>query len=169
MFRLFTLASILGLYAFPLAAAEFAHVPLGHVRYEEVFSIFVVVLILSVLFETALSPIYSWHLYLRYMEGRGFKTVINVGMAYLMLWAYDLDVVADLLTALQDPGMAPVEQQTGGRWLTALLIAGGSDGVFKVMTRLKIRDPQENRLRAIAAGNDEVRRQEGLRQEAFRG
>lgn len=42
----------------------------------------------------------------------------------------------------------PAVKSFWGQLLTALLIAGGSDGVFRLFTKLNIRNPQENRDRA---------------------
>ena len=42
-------------------------------------------------------------------------------------------------------------QTIGGQFLTALLIAGGSDGVLQIFTKLGIRNPAERKERAEEA------------------
>lgn len=132
-------AVVLGGAAAALAAAD----PLD-VDAEKLGSVLLVFLVLSLVFETAMTPIFNWRVFLRHFEGRGVKVPLTIGLAFLIFWGYDLDIVERLLTALGH------EQSSnfGGRVLTALLIAGGSDGVFRVFARLGIRDPQDRREKA---------------------
>jgi hypothetical protein len=111
---------------------------------EKVGEILLVFLVLSVVFEVALTPVFNWRVFLKYFEGKGVKTPVTVVLAFIVFWSYGLDVVSDLLVALGHP--AP--QTVGGRLLTALLIAGGSDGVLRIFTKLGIRDPAERKQRA---------------------
>ena len=56
-------------------------------------------------------------------------------------------MLKELLVAL---GYSAV-QTIGGQFLTALLIAGGSDGVLQIFTKLGIRNPAERKERAEEA------------------
>jgi len=114
---------------------------------EKVGEILLVFLVLSVVFEVALTPIFNWRVFLKHLEGKGWKTPITVALAFIVFWSYDLDVVKDLLVAL---GYS-ASQTIGGQVLTALLIAGGSDGVLRIFTKLGIRDPAERKQRAVEA------------------
>jgi len=114
---------------------------------EKVGEVLLVFLVLSVVFEVALTPIFNWRVFLKHLEGKGWKTPITVALAFIVFWSYDLDVVKDLLVAL---GYS-ASQTTGGQVLTALLIAGGSDGVLRIFTKLGIRDPAERKRRADEA------------------
>jgi len=67
----------------------------------------------------------------------------------LVFWSYDLDIIRDLLVALDQ--RKSEDHTFGGQILTALLIAGGSDGVFRIFTKLKIRDPVERKKKAEQA------------------
>jgi hypothetical protein len=80
-----------------------------------------------------------------HLEGKGYKTPITVALAFIVFWGYGLDIIRDLLVALK----RPAEVSIGGQILTALLIAGGSSGVFQIFTRLKIRmAPEERQAKA---------------------
>ena len=70
-------------------------------------------------------------------DGKGVKTPVTVILAFVVFWGYGLDIVYDLLTALGYEATVTL----GGQALTALLIAGGSSGIFNIYKRLGIRTP----------------------------
>lgn len=114
---------------------------------EAVGGVLVVFLTLSLVFESAMSVIFNWRWFLARFEGKGIKTPLIIGTAFVVFWGYGLDVVHDLLTALG----YQVESNLGGQILTALLIAGGSDGIFRIFARLGIRSPAERARKAREA------------------
>lgn len=114
-------------------------------RPQAVFNVLFVFLALSLVFESAMSVLFDWRLFIRHFEGRGVKTPIIVGTAFLVFWSYDLDIIHDLLTALNQ---GRPEKSVMGQFLTALLIAGGSGGLFRIFARLGIRSPEERRRKA---------------------
>ncbi len=115
---------------------------------EGIGEVLVTFLVLSVVFEVALTPLFNWRLFLKHLEGKGWKTPITVGIAYLVFWGYNLDIIYDLLTALG----YPVTKGLGGQILTAFLIAGGSDGILQIFRKLKIREsPEDRRVRTEVA------------------
>lgn len=65
--------------------------------------------------------------------------------ALLVFWSYDLDIAYRLLRALD---YRTVTKSFMGQVLTALLIAGGSSGVFRIFARLGIRIPEERERKA---------------------
>jgi hypothetical protein len=107
---------------------------------ENIGEVLVKFLVLSVVFEVALTPVFNWRIFLRYFDGKGLKTPLTIILAFLMFWGYRLDIIRDILVALNytDPGIT-----FWGQVITAMLIAGGSDGVFRVFTKLGIRNPAE--------------------------
>ena len=113
----------------------------------KVGEVLIVFLVLSVMFEVALTPIFNWRVFSKYAEGKGWKTPIVVVAALLLFWKYDLDIISDLLNALGHSASLTF----GGQVLTALLIAGGSDGVFRIFTKLNIRNPAERIKKAEQA------------------
>jgi hypothetical protein len=114
---------------------------------DAVGDVLVVFLVLSLVFESAMSVLFDWRLFLVRFEGKGVKTPIIVGTAFLVFWGYDLDIVYDLLVALG----YDVSPTLGGQVLTALLIAGGSGGIFRIFSRLGIRSPKERERKAAEA------------------
>jgi len=118
-----------------------------NVNWDSVGSVLIVFLVLSIVFETAMTPVFNWRIFLLHFEGKGVKIPLTVISAFIVFWAYNLDIVANLLTALGHPQ----NPNLGGRILTAFLIAGGSDGVFRIFTKLGIRNPTERKEKAAEA------------------
>lgn len=117
------------------------------VKWDLIGSVLVIFLVLSVVFETALTPIFNWRIFLLHFEEKGVKVPLTVGTAFIVFWAYDLDLIARLMTALGHEQ----EANFGGRVLTAFLIAGGSDGIFRIFSKLGIRNPTERKEKAEEA------------------
>lgn len=118
------------------------------VNMEDIKSVLVVFLILSVVFEVALTPLFNWRVFMARFEGKGYKTPITVVLAFVVFWGYDLDIISDLLVAMN----RSAKMSIGGQILTALLIAGGSSGVFQILTKLKIRmEPKDRAAKAEEA------------------
>jgi len=133
------LALIVLLLPSAASAAQFA--PIDDETLTAIGTVLFVFLVLSIIFEAALTPLFNWRIFVRHFEGRGVKTPIVVVLAFVFFWSFGLDIVSEVLAALTTD-MSP-EPTFGGQVLTALLIAGGSDGIFRIFTRLKIRDPAE--------------------------
>lgn len=113
-------------------------------RWNDLGSVLLVFLVLSVVFETAMTPIFNWRVFLARFEGKGIKTPVVTVLAFIVFWRYDLDIVNQLLNALG----VKSSMNFGGQMLSALLIAGGSDGIFRIFTKLGIRNPTERREKA---------------------
>lgn len=115
---------------------------------DAVGQVLLVFLVLSVVFEAALTPIFNWRLFIRKLGGTGVKTPITIILALLIFWKYDLDIINDLLIALdQISDDSPIT--FWGQVITAFLIAGGSDGIFRIFKRLKIRAPEERKAEVL--------------------
>ena len=114
----------------------------GGIDMDKIGDVLITFLILAVIFEVALTPIFNWRIFAERFEGKGVKTPLIVVLAFIIFWKYDLDIITDVLVAL-DKLPVGTSATFGGQLITALLIAGGSDGVFRVFTRLGIRNPQE--------------------------
>ncbi|MES9906619.1 MAG: hypothetical protein ABW168_28545, partial [Sedimenticola sp.] len=67
---------------------------------KKVGDVLFVILVLSVVFEVAMTPVFNWRYFLVHAEGKGWKTPIVTGAALLVFWSYDLDIIHDLLVAL---------------------------------------------------------------------
>ena len=114
---------------------------------DSVVDVLIVFLVLSIVFEVALTPIFNWRIFLAYFEGKGYKTPMTVVLAFLVFWGYNLDIITDLLHILT-PNITIEGPTKGGQVLTALLIAGGSSGFFQVLKKLNLIDV-EGRTRRL--------------------
>ena len=138
----------------------------GSVDTQKLYDVLLPYLVLAVVFEVALSPIFSWRIFLLYCEGKGYKTPITIFFAYVTFSAAGLDVFGDLLDALGHP-YDPSESQWWGQFFTAFLIAGGSSGIYQIFAKLGIRRPDLNKIKAeevrgvVAAQKAELERKKG--------
>ncbi len=124
-----------------------------------IMNILVVFLVLSVVFEVALEPIFNWEIFLAYFHNKGYEVPIQVVLAFLVFSAYKLDIVTDLVNILKpvistevaNEGL-PYPPTFGGKAITALLIAGGSKGFLKIFRKLGLQSSSEDRRdRAVEA------------------
>ena len=114
----------------------------------DIGSVLLAFVVLSLVFEVALTPVFNSRFFLRRFEGKGVKIPLTVGISLLVFWSYDLDIIQQLLNAL---GQKTVDDKSisvsfGGQILTAFLIAGGSDGIFRIFSKLGIRNPKERKF-----------------------
>ena len=108
----------------------------------KVSEVLLIFLVLSVVFESALTPLFNWRVFRERFNGKGLKTPIVVILAFVVFWGYDLDIINDILVAVDYlTETDPRGYTLGGQALTALLIAGGSSGILNIYTRLGIRTP----------------------------
>jgi hypothetical protein len=128
-------------------AQESAGTPTTPDRLEKVGEVLLKFLVLAVVFEVALTPIFSWRIFLERFDGKGLKTPITVILAFLVFWGYGLDILNDLLRifghGIKETASVKEAASTGGQIISALLIAGGSDGIWRIFTKLGIRNPAE--------------------------
>jgi hypothetical protein len=100
--------------------------------------------VIAVLLENALSVIFNWRVFLAYFSVRGAKTIIMIVISLLIVNAFGLDVMASLIAAYKSPSNAPVNPASisgpVSLFVTALILAGGSSGVNKIMTALGFRN-----------------------------
>lgn len=110
---------------------------------EGVWRVLVVFLILSAVIESALTPLFNWRQFTKYFLNKGLRIPITVLFAVLVVRGYGLDIFRDILAALGES----VQPCLGGQVLTALLLAGGSSGVNKLLQTWKVRLSDEERSR----------------------
>ncbi len=85
----------------PVFAQEGGNESGAKIDMDKISNILVVFLVLSVVFEVALTPIFNWRIFLSYGHKRGYKTPITVVLAFFVFWSYDLNIVTDLLNVLR--------------------------------------------------------------------
>jgi hypothetical protein len=103
--------------------------------------------VVALLLESAFAVIFNWRVFLAYFSLRGVRTIIMIAASWLVVSHFGLDVMATLIAAYKSP---PAPDQsinpgsiTGGvsQFVTALILAGGSSGVNRIMTALGFRSP----------------------------
>ena len=114
----------------------------------ELVQILVLFLLLSVVFEAAMTTVFNWRWFAKRFEGRGVKTPLTVVLAWIVVRSFDVDLVSRILNVVGDGEHAAT---LSGQVLTALLIAGGSDMVYRIFTRLGLRNSAERVAKAAEA------------------
>jgi len=109
--------------------------------YNTSFRGLVILFVLAILIESALAVIFNWRLFLQLFYGRGVKTLVMIVVSALVVWAFNVDVIDTMMAAY---GIKPEDGGQGAVafWLTALILAGGSAGVYRILVALGYRQPR---------------------------
>ncbi|MDH4371627.1 MAG: hypothetical protein OEV99_17565 [Nitrospira sp.] len=94
------------------------------------------VFVLAVLLEHAFSTLFNWRVFLTYFSRTGVKTIIMVVASWLVVREFGVDIVAELVTVYRTN---PQPSGWLSQFLTALILASGSTGVFNLMRALGYR------------------------------
>ena len=143
------------------------------VNWEQIGEILVLLFVISVVFETALTPVFNWRIFARFCEGRGIKTPITIAAAVGLLWNYDIDIFKHVIdafagtegttaaaqgaTAATQGATAAGQGESGssstflGRIMTGLLVAGGSGAIFNLFAKMGLRNPAQLAEKAVAS------------------
>jgi hypothetical protein len=105
--------------------------------YKDSLAALTMLFVLAVLLESALTVIFNWRLYLVIFNSRGVKTLIMLIFAWVAVDQLGIDIMADLLGSYIEPGP---ESQPLTKFITALILAGGSAGVNNLMVTLGYRN-----------------------------
>jgi len=159
--RLKTLgASALSLAMFEQSAAfaqaDIRPVGLSDAVYSTSISALTVLFVMAVVLESAFAVIFNWRIFLAYFSTKGVKTIVMVVVSLILVYAFNLDVVASLIAAYKLPAAsaAPLDTSlfateaakvsgTVSKVTTALVLAGGSAGVHNLMYALGFRSNRE--------------------------
>jgi hypothetical protein len=103
--------------------------------------------VIAVLLENAFAVIFNWRVFLAYLSLRGVKTIVMIVSSLLVVYTFHLDVMASLIAAYKSPSSgSPIDPDliSGpvSRFITALILSGGSAGVNRIMTALGFRSPR---------------------------
>lgn len=121
---------------------------MAQVNWDSIGNIIGMLLVLSVLFEQALTPIFNWRIFAEKFEGKGVKTPFTLILAFLLFWNFDLNIFKEVMLAFGkkvEPGKLGTFM---GCAITSFLIAGGSGGIFNLYTKLNIRNPAALKTKA---------------------
>jgi hypothetical protein len=104
--------------------------------------------VIAVLLENALAVIFNWRVFLTYFSLRGVKTIVMVGVSLLIVWQFRIDVMANLIAVYQSSSSAPVKPTSNPftLFITALILAGGSAGINRIMVALGFRGDRQEEI-----------------------
>ncbi|PVB61238.1 hypothetical protein [Labrenzia sp. 011] len=106
--------------------------------YNESFKAVFILFILAVLVESGLQLIFRWRPYMRVFNTSSSNALIAFAFALTLVVMFHLDVVTNLFNIYTRP-VAPEENTIPGYILTAMIIAGGSAGVNRILRALGFR------------------------------
>ncbi|MGK5032685.1 hypothetical protein [Janthinobacterium sp. MDT1-19] len=119
----------------------------------EAFRILVAAFVLAVLLESAFELLFNWRLFQEYFVGKAWRTPIMFAVTLLVVRQFGFDPLAQVFNAYQGGGAHGKDD-----WLTAIIsamiLAGGSVGVNRIMTSLGIRSPFPKAEQELARLND---------------
>jgi hypothetical protein len=109
--------------------------------YKESLAALTMLFVLAVLLENAFTIIFNWRVFLTYFSLRGVKTIIMVLVSLMVVSVFEVDVVASLISQYKTP---PTRIVSGflSKFITSLILAGGSSGIYNIMVALGFRNPR---------------------------
>jgi hypothetical protein len=99
--------------------------------------------VLAVLLENAFSVIFNWRVFLTYFSLGGVKTIIMIAISYALVVGCKIDIVASLIKTYTNH--APLGSFPTS-FVTALILAGGSAGVYNIMRALGYRSGEREEI-----------------------
>lgn len=127
--------------------------PQNNDTYQMIIDMLVMIFILAVLIEVALSVLFRWRVFLRKAEGKGWKFPIAFVVSLAIVIAHQIDLPSDVVVAFADKladgnSDTPAFSKEVGFAISALIIAGGSSSVNSVFERLGWRNPLAQQQKA---------------------
>src|SRR5262249_32891646 len=102
------------------------------------FEVLVAALVLALLLESAFALLFNWRPFNALVVGRAWRTPIMLAAAWLVVSQFRFDLMAQLFNAYY-PQAAGATSSFGTSLLTAMILAGGSVGVNRILTTLGFR------------------------------
>ena len=131
-----TTALAFSLASLPAVAQAGGNVP-GDSVYDASLKAITILLVVAVLLESALAVIFNWRVFRAYFSVAGLKTLISFVVSLFIVQGFGLDIMSRLLSVYEQ---GDFQSNLGTQILTALIIAGGSSGVNKLLVAFGYRD-----------------------------
>ena len=106
---------------------------------EQSFRILMSAFVLAVVLESAFALLFNWRLFLEFFVGKAWRTPIMFLGALVVVRAFDLDLMAQLFQVYNPVANAPDRATWFTSVITAMVLAGGSVGVNRVLVALGFR------------------------------
>ncbi|MDF3886688.1 hypothetical protein [Cupriavidus basilensis] len=107
------------------------------------FTVLVAAAVLALLLESAFALLFNWRLFNVLLVGRMVRSPIMFAGSLLIVRQFDFDLMARLFDAYY-PQSVPSTSSWGTSILTAMILAGGSVGVNRILTSLGFRSPVQS-------------------------
>lgn len=157
LFFVTTATMICWLAATAALAATNNALGLSDVVYSTSLSALTMLFVVALLLESAFSTIFNWRVFLTYFSARGVKTIIMIVVSFIVVYVFNFDVIASLIAAFKLPEQLPggttkdaelaklvaQESKPVSKFITSLILAGGSAGIYNLMVALGFRSPRE--------------------------
>lgn len=105
---------------------------------ESSFQILVAAFVIALLLESAFALLFNWRVFQAFLNGKAARTPIMLLGAWLVVHKFDFDLMTSLIQAYR-----PIGGAATGSWFTellsAMILAGGSVGVNKILVTLGFR------------------------------
>ena len=106
------------------------------------------VLILAVLVEVGLNPLFRWKWFLSLLENKGAKVPIALIVSFLLVKQFEIDLPASVLAAFETENDTPEVGSFVGILVSTLILAGGTTSVNGIFAAFGWRRPDNLRTRA---------------------
>ena len=104
--------------------------------YQDIFQAIFLLFMLAVVLESALAVLFNWRPFVETFNARAVRPLVAFVVAYSFVTSFQLDLMTSIVNSATSftypPGLA-------GKVLTALVLAGGSDGVNNILVALGYR------------------------------
>ena len=121
--------------------------------YEASGKILGALLVLAIVLESALALLFNWRPFLETVNRRATQPLISFIVAYVFVTKFGFDAVSQLFSAY---GNQPVQGGYMGPVITAMVIAGGSSAVNRLMQSLGFRATSEETARVPKPAPDKA-------------
>lgn len=119
-------------------------------------------LVVSIFLETALSVLFGWRVFQLHFDGRGWKTPIAVFASAIFVYGFDIDAMGEVLEAFELDAEFGWFSPT--KIVSTLILAGGSSLIFRLFETFGLRAPVRRKEEI-----DELREKAGLKVKVSRG
>jgi hypothetical protein len=104
--------------------------------YEKSLAALTMLFVIAVLLESAFALLFSWRVFLTYFSVTGVKTIVMLLIAWIVVYAFDVDILASLINVYREK---PTQSLPVSKLITAMILAGGSTAVNKIFVAVGLR------------------------------
>ena len=121
--------------------------------YAPSFKALFILFIIATILESGLAVVFNWRPFIQLFDGRGVKTIISILFAWFFVEFFDLDIVTRLANLYLNEKH---QSSFPGVFITALILAGGSSAVNKLLVALGFRSMKTAEQVAIRPPHNEA-------------